>query len=102
KGDSVGPHVLKARRRPARTARDARVVKQDHLAVLGQAIGHGRVPVVHRPAEMLVEDERHAAGRAETAIGEADGPWPRRAGSGRSDAYAQSSGSFLCLSSFSS
>jgi hypothetical protein len=30
------------------------------------------VPIIHSPAEMLVEDERHAAGLAETAIGETD------------------------------
>ena len=40
--------------------------------VPGYAIGYGRIPIIHGPAEMLVEDERHAARLAETAIGEAD------------------------------
>ena len=71
-GDGVGAHLLKARRDLAGTARNTRVIEEDHLAVPGQAIGYGRIPIVHRPAEMLVEDERHAAGLAETAIGETD------------------------------
>jgi hypothetical protein len=63
---------LNARRDLAGTARNARVIEEDHLAVLGQAIGYGRIPIIHRPAEMLVEDERRAAGLAEAAIGETD------------------------------
>ena len=40
--------------------------------VPGQTVGDGRVPMIHGPAEMLVEDQRHAACPAEAAIGEAD------------------------------
>jgi hypothetical protein len=56
----------------AGTARNTRVIKEDHLAVPRQAIGYGRIPIIRRPAEMLVEDDRRAAGLAETAIGETD------------------------------
>jgi hypothetical protein len=63
---------LNARRHSAGTARNTRVVEEDHLAVAGQAIGYSRIPIIHRPAEMLVEDERRPAGLAETAIGETD------------------------------
>jgi hypothetical protein len=72
KGDSVCAHLLKARRGIAGAARNTGVIEKDHLAVPGQAIGYGRIPIVHCPAEMLVEDERHSAGLAETAIGETD------------------------------
>src|SRR5260370_38068296 len=53
-------------------AGDAGIVEQDDFAVLGEDVGHQRVPMVHVPEEMDVEDEWHAAGLAETAIGEAD------------------------------
>ena len=56
----------------AGTARNTRVIEEDHLAVPGQAIGYGGIPIIHRPAEMLVEDERCAARLAEAAIGETD------------------------------
>src|SRR5919108_1442574 len=71
-GDGVCTRLLKARRDLAGTARNARVIEEDYLAVPGQAVGYGRIPIIHTPAEMLVEDERHAAGPAETAIGETD------------------------------
>src|SRR5213592_3743840 len=41
-------------------------------AVASQAIRHRRVPVIHGARVVLVEDDRHAAGLAESAIGEAD------------------------------
>jgi hypothetical protein len=47
-------------------------IEEDDLAVPGEAIGYGRIPIIHRSAEMLVEDERHTAGLAEAAIGETD------------------------------
>ena len=54
------------------TLADAGIVEQDHFALLGEAVGHRRIPMVHRASEMLVKDDRHAAGLAEAAIGEAD------------------------------
>jgi hypothetical protein len=70
--DCVGPHLLQCGRHLARARRDAGIVEQDHLAVAGEAIGHRRVPVIHGAEEVLVEDDRHAAGLAKAAIGEAD------------------------------
>ena len=37
-----------------------------------QTSGYGRIPVIPSPAKMLVENERHAAVIAETAVGETD------------------------------
>ena len=37
-----------------------------------QTSGYGRIPVIHSSAEMMVENERHAAVIAETAVGETD------------------------------
>jgi hypothetical protein len=71
-GDGVGGHLLERRRDLAGAAGDACVVEQDHLAAASQAIGHHRVPVIHGAEVVLIENERHAAGLAEPAIGEAD------------------------------
>ena len=71
-GDGVGAHLLERGRDLAGAAGDARVVEQDHLTVASQAIRHRRVPVIHGADVVLVEDDRHAAGLAESAIGEAD------------------------------
>ena len=71
-GDGVGAHLLERGRDLAGAAGDAGVVEQDHLTVASQAIRHRRVPVIHGADVVLVEDERHAAGLAESAIGEAD------------------------------
>src|ERR1700719_1439270 len=71
-GDGVGGHLLERRRDLAGAAGDARVVEQDHLTVASEAMRHHRVPVIHGADVVLVEDERHAAGLAESAIGEAD------------------------------
>src|SRR5258707_15798464 len=60
------------RRHLTRTARNTYVIEKNHLAVLGQAVGYGRIPVIHSAGVMRAEDERHAAGIAETAIGETD------------------------------
>ena len=46
--------------------------EQDHFAVRGEAVGHCRIPMVHGPGVVLVEDERYAVWLAEPAIGEAD------------------------------
>jgi hypothetical protein len=48
---------------------NARVVEQDHLPRLRKAVGDERVPVIHRPGEVLVENERHAVRLAEATIG---------------------------------
>src|ERR1700720_2501255 len=71
-GDGVSAHPLERRRDLAGAAGDARVVEQDHLTVASEAIRHRWVPVIHGADVVLVEDERHAAGLAEAAIGEAD------------------------------
>src|ERR1700738_3945969 len=71
-GDRVGAHLLERGRDLAGAARDAGVVEQDHLTVASQAIRHRRVPVVHGADVVLVEDDGHAAGLAESAIGEVD------------------------------
>src|SRR5438132_1431894 len=71
-GDGVSAHLLERRRDLAGAAGDARVVEQDHLTVASEAIRHLRVPVIHGAEVVLIENERHAAGLAEPAIGEAD------------------------------
>src|SRR2546427_715961 len=71
-GDRVGAHLLERRRDLAGAAGDARVVEQDHLTVAGQAIRHRWVPIIHGTDVVLVKDERHSAGLAESAIGETD------------------------------
>jgi len=71
-GDSVSAHLLERGRRLAGAARDAGVVKQDHLTVASQAIRHRRIPVIHSADVVLVEDDRHAARLAESAISETD------------------------------
>src|ERR1700736_1848052 len=71
-GDGVSAHPLERRRDLAGAAGDACVVEQDHLTVASEAIRHRRVPVIHGADVVLVEDERHAASLAESAIGEAD------------------------------
>jgi hypothetical protein len=71
-GDGVCGHLLNTRRHLTRTARNTCVIEKNHLAVIGQAVGYGRIPVIHSPGVMRAEDERHAAVIAETAIGETD------------------------------
>src|ERR1700720_901863 len=71
-GDGVSAHLLERRRDLAGTAGDARVVEQNHLPVASQAIRHRWIPIIHGAEVVLVEDERHSAGLAEAAIGEAD------------------------------
>src|ERR1700687_4402796 len=71
-GDGVSAHPLERRRDLAGAAGDARVVEQDHLTVASEAIRHRRVPIIHGADVVLVEDDRHTAGLAESAIGEAD------------------------------
>src|SRR5258707_794099 len=64
---------LRFRRECGHTLAAARgVVDQDHFAVLGNAVGHRRIPMVHGAGEVLVEDERHAGCIAKAAIGKAD------------------------------
>jgi hypothetical protein len=53
-------------------AGDARVVEQDHLTVASEAIRHRRASIIHGADEVLVENDRHAARLAESAIGETD------------------------------
>src|SRR5229473_2505615 len=72
KRDCVGRHSLERGRNLAGAARDAGVVEQNDLALRREAVGHRRVPMVHRPGEVLVENERHTTGFAEASIGEAD------------------------------
>jgi hypothetical protein len=51
---------------------NASIVEKNHLALFGETIGHRWIPMVHGAGEMLIEDERHAAGFAESAMCEAD------------------------------
>src|SRR5229473_2244203 len=71
-GHRVGAHLLERRRYLAGAAGDSCVVEQDHLTVASQAIRHRRVPIIHGADVVLVKYDRHAAGLAESAIGEAD------------------------------
>src|SRR2546427_4953475 len=71
-GDRVGAHLLERGRDLAGAAGNACVVEQDHLTVASEAIRHRRVPIIHGADVVLVEDDRHTAGLAESAIGEAD------------------------------
>src|ERR1700732_1719179 len=71
-GDGVGGPLFECGRDLAGAAGDARVVEQDHLAAASQAIRHRWVPIIHGAEVVLIENERHAAGLAEPAIGEAD------------------------------
>src|ERR1700674_5352848 len=71
-GDGGSAHLLERGRDLAGAAGDACVVEQDHLTVASEAIRHRRVPIIHGADEVLVEDDRHTAGLAESAIGEAD------------------------------
>jgi len=57
---------------PRRTAGDAGIVEQDHLAGPGEPVGYRRIPMIERALEMLVEDDRYASRLAEAAVGEAD------------------------------
>src|SRR6202022_694267 len=72
KRDCVGRHFLERGRNLAGAARDAGVVEQNDLALRREAIGHRRIPMVHRPGEVLVENERYAVRLAVATIGEAD------------------------------
>jgi hypothetical protein len=69
-GDGVGAHLLERGRHLARAVGNARVVEQDHLPRRREAVGHQRVPVVHRAGEMHVEDERHTTRFAEASVSE--------------------------------
>src|SRR6202043_2199779 len=71
-GDSVSAHLLERGRHLAGAAGYAGVVEQDHLTVASQAIRHRRVPIIHGADVVLVKDDRHTAGLAESAIREAD------------------------------
>src|SRR6516162_1083299 len=69
--DCVGAHLLTCGRYLATARRDAGIVEQDYLSVAGEAIGHRRIPVIHRAEVVLVEHDRHAAGLAKAPVGEA-------------------------------
>jgi hypothetical protein len=71
-GDRIDGHAFHRGRHLAGAARDAGIVEQNDFAITGESVGHQRVPVVHGTGEMHVEDQRHAAGLAKAAIGEAD------------------------------
>src|ERR1700722_7228694 len=51
---------------------DPRIVEQDDGPMFRKAVGDRGIPVIHSTTKMLHENERHAAGLAESAIGEAD------------------------------
>jgi len=63
------------------------VVEQDHLPRRREAVGHPRIPMVDRPGEVLVENERHATRFAGSDDGRSGCRWPRRTASARSGGY---------------
>jgi hypothetical protein len=69
-GDGVGAHRLERGRHLARAVGNACVVEQDHFPRRREAVGHRRIPVVHRAGEMHVEDQRHATRFAEASVSE--------------------------------
>src|SRR2546425_9937888 len=54
-----GAHFFERGRHLARAAGYARVAEQDHFSTPGQAVDHGRVPMVHGAGEVLVENQWH-------------------------------------------
>src|SRR6266849_115719 len=68
----MSTHLLDRRRHLARAVGNARVVAQDHLPRRREAVGHQRVPVVHRAGKVLVENQRHTAGLAEASVSKAN------------------------------
>ena len=66
----VGRHLFDRGWHLAARAGNARVVEQDHLPRRREAVGHQRVPVVHRAGEIHVEDEWHATRFAEASVSE--------------------------------
>jgi hypothetical protein len=70
--DGVACHLFKRGRNLARPARDAGVVEQNDLSFSREAIGHRRIPMVHRPGEVLVENEGYAIRLPEATIGDPD------------------------------
>src|SRR5258707_11548216 len=68
-GDGVCGHLLNTRRHLTRTARNTCVIEKNHLAVLGQAVSYGRVPVIHSPGVMHAGGERDAAGMSDRTAG---------------------------------
>jgi hypothetical protein len=65
-------HALDCGGHVSGAAGNACVIEQDHFPAPGQAIGNGRVPIVHSADEMLIEDEGYTAGLTKAAIGKAD------------------------------
>jgi hypothetical protein len=48
------------------------IVEDDEFALFGKAVQDRRIPVVQVSGEMLVEDQRNAAGLAKSAVGKAN------------------------------
>jgi hypothetical protein len=65
-------HLFDRGRNLAGAARDAGVVEQNDVPLSCETIGHRRIPMVHRAGEVLVENERDAAGLAKAPIRKAD------------------------------
>src|ERR1700730_9610607 len=70
-GGVVGHRIDRVRGLPGRRG-DPRIVEQNDGPMFRKAVGDHGIPVVHSAPKMLQENERHAAARAESAIGEAD------------------------------
>src|ERR1700736_6173767 len=70
-GGVVGHRIDRVRRLSGRRG-DPRIVEQDDGPMFRKAVGDRGIPVIHSTPKMLHENERRAAGLAESAIGEAD------------------------------
>src|SRR4029453_10559870 len=60
--DGVASHLFDRGRNLARAARDAGVIEQNDFPLSREAIGHRRIPMVHRAGEVLVENQRDGGG----------------------------------------
>src|SRR6266403_2003197 len=65
-------HTCKGRRHFAGRARDARIIEDDDLTLLGKPVQNRRIPVVEVSGEVLIKHKRQTASLAPTPISEAN------------------------------
>jgi hypothetical protein len=65
-------HALHGGRRGAGGEADPGIVENDYRPILGEAVGHCRIPVVHCPAEPMAKHDGRAGCCADPAEREAD------------------------------
>src|SRR6266852_8982280 len=70
-GAVVGHRIDRVRGLSGRRG-DPRIVEQDDGPMFRKSVGDRGIPVIHSATKMLHDEERHAAGLAESALGEAD------------------------------